>query len=101
MRDHKMVIEGVLQDEHVTYTIVQISEICVVEKDIVDQMLEFGIIEPREQSPQEFDYFALQRAQKALRLRRDLEINWQGLSLVLDLLDEIQDLRQKVELYHR
>ena len=33
------------------------------------------------------------RAQKALKLVRDLRVNWPGAALALDLLDEVERLR--------
>ena len=36
---------------------------------------------------------AVTRAQKALKLARDLRVNWPGTALALDLLDEIERLR--------
>jgi len=32
---------------------------------------------------------------RATRLRRDLEINWEGVALALELLDEVQALRRE------
>lgn len=102
MRERITVVEGTLQDETVTYTLIEISEICIVEPLILDQMLEFGIIEPKVSAPQpKFDYRQLHRAQKALRLQRDLSINWEGISVVLDLLDEIQELHHQLEIHKR
>ena len=40
----------------------------------------------------------LARLKCALRLHRDLEINLPGLAVSLDLLDEVQRLRQQVDL---
>lgn len=97
MGKQSLILEGILQDETVVYTLVELSEICVIEPPILHEMIEYGIIEPQIQSgPHYFNYRALYRAQKALRLQRDLAINWEGISLVLDLLDEIEDLRQKL-----
>lgn len=102
MRDRITVIEGTLQDETITYTLIELSEMCVVERPVLDQMIEYGIIEPKIRAPQlKFDYRQFNRAQKALRLQRDLAINWEGISLVLDLLDQIQELHEQLELHKR
>lgn len=97
MRNQNEILEGILQDETVTYTLFELSEMCVVEPPILNQMIEFGIIEPQSNVPSiQFSYRALYRAKKALRLQRDLAINWEGISLVLDLLDEIEALQQQI-----
>lgn len=96
------ILEGILQDGSVTYTIIELSEICVVTVPLIEEMREHGIIEPKTpQAPEQFDYRALFRAQKALRLQHDLAINWEGISVVLDLLEEIDELHQRLKHHER
>ena len=59
------------------------------------EMVEEGVLEPRGVTPAEWRFpgSAVTRAQKALKLARDLRVNWPGAALALDLLDEIERLR--------
>jgi len=41
-----------------------------------------------------FTYTEIRRVQTAVRLQRDLRINLPGCALALDLLDELEELRQ-------
>lgn len=98
--DH--IIEGILLDDNHAYTIVELCEICVIEKQTVIELVEYGIIEPKgAQEHWEFSSKTMLRTKKALRLHKDLAINWAGISLALELLDEILELRQQVALQHR
>lgn len=96
--EQKAILEGILQDKSVTYTLTLLCRICVVEPEVIEQMVEHGILEPIGNTPAswEFDYLTLPRAKKALRLQRDLAINWAGVSLALDLLNEIEELRHQL-----
>jgi chaperone modulatory protein CbpM len=95
------VIEGILQDEKI-YTLIELSEITITDQSFLQEMIECGIIEPAIATPVEkYDYQALKRVQKAIRLHRDLAINLEGISLVLDLLDEVQALEQELVVYRR
>lgn len=95
------IIEGILQDGSVSYTLIELSEISVIELSFLNKIIEEGIIEPKVTEPTpKFDYTALQRAEKAFRLHRDLAINLEGISLILDLLDEIKTLEQELA-FHR
>ena len=90
-------IEGVLLDESHEYTLVELSRICVINEDMLREMADFGIIEPRHSRGEwVFSGTSMIRIRKALRLRRDLSINWEGISLALDLLDQIDELRQQL-----
>ncbi|MEX6504466.1 chaperone modulator CbpM [Pseudomonas zhanjiangensis] len=67
----------------------ELPEECLVE--IVEQ----GIIEPSGDTPEQwlFDAAALDIARRAARLQRDLEIDWAGIALALNLLEELDELR--------
>lgn len=93
------VYEGLLLDESVTYTTTEFIKICAIDQKIILEMVEYGVIEPKGNQPEQwlFNASAIRRSQKALRLQRDLAINWAGISLALDLLEEVEELRQKVQ----
>lgn len=60
--------------------------------ETVIEIVEHGILDVQGDGPDEwlFEESALETAQRALRLRRDLEINWPGIALALELLEEKQ-----------
>lgn len=90
--------EGILLDETVLYTLTQLSELCVVEEQVLIEMVSYGILEPigEREVVWQFSGQSLPRIQKALRLHHDLAINWQGISLALELLDEIDVLQETI-----
>lgn len=90
---HNHIHEGILLDESLTITLTELSELGHVEEEIIIKLVEHGIIEPQNKEPWIFTSQTLTRVQKAVRLHDDLAINWSGISLVLELLDEIKDLR--------
>lgn len=66
-------------------------------ESLVAEMVREGILEPRGALPQEwrFSSACLAHAQRALRLQRELELNWAAVAFVLPLLDEIKALRRQ------
>ena len=64
--------------------------------DIVQQFLEFGLLEPAEVTGAEImlDPVALRRIGVIQRLRYDLGINLAGIGVILDLLDRIDALQR-------
>jgi chaperone modulatory protein CbpM len=93
------IYEGILLDNTGAYTLAEICEICAVNEKVMIELVEFGVVDPQG-VPQQWTFSprAIVRLQKALRLQHDLAINWAGISLVLDLLEEVQELRQRVRL---
>ena len=61
----------------------------------VIEIVEHGILEPQGQQPGDwvFNDYELALAKRAAKLRHDLLIEWEGVALALDLLDEVQQLR--------
>lgn len=85
-------------EETKLYTLSELCEICGIHADMIVEMVEYGIIEPMGESQQQWLFAepALVRTKTALRLQKDLQINLSGLALVLDLLEEVDELRDKV-----
>ena len=69
-----------------------------LEEDFVVQCVDFGIaeVEGRGRAEWHFSPTTIVRIQRAWRLRRDLDINFTGLGVVLDLLDDIEDMRREI-----
>ena len=63
----------------------------------VIEIVEHGIIEPQGRTPDvwRFDDYELAIAQRATKLHNDLEMEWEGVALALDLLEEVQHLRSE------
>lgn len=82
------------------YTLDEFCESCGLERKMVIEFVEYGVVDPEVTTSTieswSFTVFALHRAQRALRLRRDLNIDLPGLSLSLDLLEEKEQLCERV-----
>ncbi|RAI68556.1 chaperone modulatory protein CbpM [Pseudomonas fluorescens] len=67
----------------------ELSDVYVIE------IVEHGILEPQGAQPKDwrFNDYELTLARRAAKLRRDLDLEWEGVALALDLLEEVQQLR--------
>ncbi|MGA0805791.1 MAG: chaperone modulator CbpM [Pseudohongiellaceae bacterium] len=78
------------------------EELCqrrLLDADFIVHCVEAGIVDVHAQQPLTEWRFTTQtvlRIERALRLQRDLDMQLQDLALVLDLLDEVQQLREEV-----
>ncbi len=84
-----------------TWVTCSFSELCMrnnLDSDFVVQCVEVGIADAQGSSPVEWSFTsnAAVRIQKAYRLHRDLEINLNGLAMVLDLLEEVETLHGEI-----
>ncbi|WP_339448673.1 chaperone modulator CbpM [Pseudomonas sp. EA_5y_Pfl2_R50] len=61
----------------------------------VIEIVEHGILEPQGSQPRDWRFtdYELVLAKRAAKLRRDLELEWEGVALALDLLEEVRELR--------
>ncbi len=93
------VVTGEIVDETVRYGLKEVCEVCGVHAECVVELVEAGIIVPRGNQPStwRFSVLSVMRSRKALRLQRDLEINIPGIAVTLDLLDEMESLRDQVK----
>jgi chaperone modulatory protein CbpM len=89
------VVRAELVDTATLCTIDELRIACNVDANWIAELVEHGVIEPI--GPVDADWrftsLTIVRIAKAKRLERDLNLNPPGLAIVLDLLDEIDDLR--------
>ena len=83
--------------ENVIYTTHAICHSHKLNKDTVNEMVSWGIAEPKGSNPDNwlFTQNDYERIERAVRFRRELEINIPGAALALELIEEIQNLRNK------
>ncbi len=89
---------GVVLDETTEFSLTEICQACEVHAELVIELVYEGIADPRGEAPATWRFSGpeLPRLQRALRLQQDLQINWPGVALALDLLDEIARLRGRL-----
>lgn len=94
------VINGELIDEDIELTLRELSQACSVHAEYILELVEAGLLEPvagTEPTYWRFDVIALRRSRTAMRMQRVFNIDINSLPLVLDLLEEVQSLRQRIE----
>ncbi|MEX6677095.1 chaperone modulator CbpM [Pseudomonas sp. W2Oct36] len=78
--------------------VIDMQEFCEVvdlPAAFVIEIVEHGILEPQGRQPDEwlFDSAALSIGRRAVKLHRELQLEWDGVALALDLLQELEHVR--------
>ena len=92
-------IEAEPLDAHGPVTLRELCRACEVDADSVIEHVELGVIEPQAgRRPHEWRFppYAVVRLRRAVRLRRDLSVDPNGAALALDLLEQVEALRQRL-----
>lgn len=102
-RDLMEVLAGEILEEEMRLTLTQLSRACEVRSEWLLELVQEGVIEPEETAAQEWVFAgsSLRRARVALRLQRDLGVNLSGAALALQLMDELEALRARLEAVER
>ncbi len=79
------------------FTELSIGDVCAsvgISEGLVREVVAHGILEPSGTAPEEwrFDVQMVIVAKKAIRLRRELELDWAGVAVALELLDKLDQL---------
>ncbi len=98
-------IDAELLDEQLRLDLRDMCRVCGVHAEFLMELVEEGIITPRPGPRRrtraraahgwQFDGIAVVRVQRAVRLQQDLGVNLPGIALALELLDELEHLRQR------
>ena len=72
------------------------QQVQITEQDLID-IVSHGIVRPQDMQAQEwqFEEQVVTEIARAARLRRDLQINWAGVALALELIEELEALRKE------
>lgn len=92
-------VSGELVDETARISLDELGALCGVRTESLVEMVEAGVIRAEGERPGiwRFSTVAVVRSRKALRLRRDLDINLPGLAVTLDLLDRVEALEGELK----
>lgn len=100
--DKTLLVTGVIVDHEHPLTIAELSRACCMHAEWVMELVDEGILEPvhqptrHERSRWQFSGNSLRRALVVRRLQRDLGINLAGAALALELMDEMDTLRARL-----
>jgi chaperone modulatory protein CbpM len=93
-------LTGTIFEQTTILTTSELGRLCTVEIQRIVELVEEGILTADTGASGEWRFApsSLRRARTAIRLQRDLGINISGVALVIELLDEIADLRRQKSL---
>jgi chaperone modulatory protein CbpM len=94
----KKVLQSEVIESRREMSLSDLCEVCTVTSERVVQLVDEGLVEPEGREPAEWRFSgrSVRRVVVAERLSRDLRLNAAGAALVLELLDEVKQLRQRL-----
>ena len=84
--------------ESAPLTLEELAERCECQVELVRSLIGHGLVDPIAGFPDrpQFHFTAVPRLSRALRLKRDFNLDLEALALVMDLLDRIDELEEKL-----
>ena len=94
----KQVITGVIVEETTELSLSELSRACATSTEWLIELVDEGALEPAGRKPAQwrFSGASLKRARTARRLHDDLKINMAGVALALELIEEIEAMRERL-----
>jgi chaperone modulatory protein CbpM len=95
-------LSGDVLEEDVELTLAELCRACQVPAERIFDLVGEGIVDPLGQEPAQWRFrgVSVWRVRCALRLERDLGVNVAGAALALDLLDELDSLRARLQRFN-
>lgn len=92
-------ITGFILEEQTELSLDDLCRACAAEAARIVELVDEGVLAPAGSTPESWHFTGvhLQRARVALRLETDLGINLAGAALALELLDELDSLRARLQ----
>lgn len=91
-------LAGSVVEKELELTLDELCRLCGLDGSRVVELVDEGIVEPlgSEQNNWRFRGVSVRRVRCAVRLERDLGVNFAGAALALDLLEELDRLRARL-----
>lgn len=91
-------LSGIILEEQTELSLADVCRACAVHAEYIIELVEEGVLVPvgREPISWRFTGTHMRRATVSVRLQRDLGINLAGVALALQLLDEVEALRARI-----
>ncbi len=92
------ILSGYILEDETRLSLRQLCDTCAVRAEYVIELVDEGFIEPSgvERSHWCFNGISIKRVQTAKRLQHDLGVNLAGVALAVELIDEIKNLRARL-----
>jgi len=92
------ILDGIILEAETRLTLRELCDACAVTAGYIDELVNEGVLEPVgiEKSHWYFSGYSLYRVRTAKRLQQDLDINLAGVALALEMLDEVRQLRARL-----
>ncbi len=92
------ILTGIIVEESTEFTLGELSRACGKPADWILALVEEGVIEPvgEDQTHWYFPGYCLRRVHIIQRLESDLGLNLAGAALALELLEEVETLRNRI-----
>jgi len=97
------VVSGIIVEESAVFTLRELSGACGKPAEWILALVDEGIIEPVGSDLEEWQFsgHCLRRARIVQHLEADLRVNLAGAALALDLLEELEALRNRIAALER
>jgi chaperone modulatory protein CbpM len=91
-------LSGIILEEQTELTLAEVCRACAVHAEYIIELVEEGVLVPVGNAPVSWRFTGIHmhRATVSLRLQRDLGVNLAGVALALQLLDEVEALRARI-----
>lgn len=96
--DFQLVQAGLILEDQTELSLDDLCRACAAQAERIVELVDEGLLTPAGTAPGEWRFTGvhLHRARVALRLESDLGVNLAGAALALELLDELDALRERV-----
>ncbi|MBV9575031.1 MAG: MerR family transcriptional regulator [Gammaproteobacteria bacterium] len=88
--------------QETTLSLEELCDSCHSDSDFIIELIKHDIIRSIENADErKFDLHQLERIKTVQRLQHDLDVNLEGVAVILDLLDELEELRSRLMLIEK
>jgi chaperone modulatory protein CbpM len=103
MVKQNMSISNLTIETNPELTLEEICNTCGVSVEFIQELIQHGILDIDNIAIEHYRFHPvhMRKVRTVIHLQTDLEVNLPGAALVIDLMEELDELRKKIEMYEK
>ena len=103
MNKNQIIISNVTIETNPQLTLDELCSACGITPEFIRELIEYGILDVKVTTLDSYRFAPvhLRRIRTIVHLQKDLEVNLPGAALVVDLMDQMEIMRSKIEMLEK
>jgi chaperone modulatory protein CbpM len=103
MTKNQIIVSSVMIETNPELSLEELCDACGISPEFIKELIDYGILDVNDISLENYRFTPvhLRKIRTIVHLHHDLEVNLPGAAIVIDLMEQMEDMRVKIEMLEK